>query len=110
MAIGGKLAAPAGPYKVGATIDREMVKTLKKMKIYKVTVTSEPIKHTPSIVGVNLLARTGRDWLAKLNTNYIEQGIITSAQTGQSADLNSYNPTGPWALGTGFGKGEKGKY
>lgn len=110
MAIGAKLAAPAGPFKVGTTVDKAMVRTLRQMKIYKVTVTSEPIKHTPSIVGVNLLARTGKDWLARLNTNYIEQGIISAAQTGAGADLNSYNPTGPWALATGFGKGEKGKY
>lgn len=110
MAIGAKLAAPAGPFKVGTTVDKAMMKTLRQMKIYKVTVASEPIKHTPSIVGVNLLARTGKDWLARLNTNYIEQGIISAVQTGASADLNSYNPTGPWALATGFGKGEKGKY
>lgn len=110
MAIGAKLAATAGPFKAGTVIDKNIMKTLKKMKIYKVQVASEPIKHTPSIIGVNLLARTGRDWLAKLNTNYIEQGIINAAQTGESAEIHSYNPTGPWSVATGFGKGEKGKY
>ena len=110
MSLGAKLAAPAGPFKAGTVVDKNILKTLKKMGVSKVQVTSEPIKHTPSIVGVNLLARTGRDWLANLNTNYIEQGIINAAQNGQSAEIHSYNPTGPWSVATRFGKGEKGKY
>lgn len=110
MSLGAKLAAPAGPFKTGTVVDKNILKTLKKMGVSKVQVTSEPIKHTPSIVGVNLLARTGRDWLANLNTNYIEQGIINAAQNAQSAEIHSYNPTGPWSVATRFGKGEEGKY
>ena len=86
-----------------------MYKSL-RFEIDKVTIESAPIKHTPSIVGMNLLARMGRDWLSNLNTNYIEQGIVKSVQNADMAPIHSYNPTGPYVMGTQFGKGEKGKY
>lgn len=110
MALGAVLAVGTGPYSTGTVLDRDKIKALKTLGINTVTISSSPVKHTPSIVGVNLLARMGKDWLAKLNTNYIEQGIIKGVQTGDVATTSSYNPTGPYVLATGFGKGEKGKY
>jgi len=110
MALGATLAVGTGPYSTGTVLDRDKIKALKTLGINTVTISSSPVKHTPSIVGVNLLARMGKDWLAKLNTNYIEQGIIKGVQTGDVATTSSYNPTGPYVLATGFGKGEKGKY
>jgi len=109
-AVGGTLAINAGPYSSGAMVTNDMAKALRNLGTRNVTISSDPIKHSPSIVGVNLLARMGKDWLAKLNTNYIEQGIIKGVQTGDVADMESYNPTGPYVLATGFGKGSKGKY
>lgn len=110
MAIGATLAVGAGPFPTGKVLTKDDVKSLQSIGIEKVTVESSPIKHTPSIVGMNLLARMGRDWLSNLNTNYIEQGIIKSVQNADMAPLHSYNPTGPYVMGTQFGKGTKGKY
>lgn len=110
MALGGKLAVGVGPFRAGKVLDKNDIKLLRADHIDKVTIESAPIKHTPSIVGMNLLARMGRDWLSNMNTNYIEQGIVKSVQNADMAPLHSYNPTGPYVMGTQFGKGEKGKY
>lgn len=110
MALGAKLAVGAGPYKAGATVDREMIKVLRNLRINTVTVESTPIKHTPSLVGMNLLARMGRDWVANMSTNYIEQGITSGVQTGAAAPLHSYHPVTSYVMGPEFNKSEKGKY
>ncbi|MBP5594614.1 MAG: hypothetical protein J6Y02_04465 [Pseudobutyrivibrio sp.] len=110
MALGGKLAVGVGPFRAGKVLDKNDIKLLRADHIDKVIIESAPIKHTPSIVGMNLLARMGRDWLSNMNTNYIEQGIVKSVQNADMAPLHSYNPTGPYVMGTQFGKGEKGKY
>lgn len=109
-ALGYSLAVGAGPYRVGHILDKAAIEVLKDLHIDTVLVDSSPIKHAPSLVGINLLARMGKDWLAKLNTNYIQQGIVKGVQTGDAADLSSYNPTGPYVIGTQFGKGKDGKY
>lgn len=110
MALGAKLAVGAGPYKAGATVDREMIRVLRNLRINTVTVESTPIKHTPSLVGMNLLARMGRDWIANMSTNYIEQGITSGVQTGAAAPLHSYHPVTSYVMGPEFNKSEKGKY
>lgn len=109
-AVGAEIASGAGPYRAGTVLDLDKIKALKTLGITKVIVKSSPIKHSPSIVSVDQLARMGGDWLAKLNTNYLEKIIVQGAQTRDKTELSSYNPTGPYVLATGFGKGEKGKY
>ena len=110
MALGAKLAVGVGPYKAGATVDREMIKVLRNLRINTVTVESNPIKHTPSLVGMNLLARMGRDWVANMSTNYIEQGITSGVQTGAAAPLHSYPAVTSSVMGPEFNKSEKAKY
>ena len=87
-----------------------MIKVLRNLRINTVTVESSPIKHTPSLVGMNLLARMGRDWVANMSTNYIEQGITSGVQTGAAAPLHSYHPVTSYVMGPEFNKSEKGKY
>jgi len=109
-ALGGHLAVAAGPYAAGTEIDRDKTKALRTLGIEKVMVKSTPMKHTPSMVGINILARMGKDWLAKLNTDHIEQIVLESVQEGSASPSTSYNPTGPYVLATNFGKGKDGKY
>lgn len=109
-AVGAELATGSGPYRAGTVLDVDKIKALKTLGVTKVVVKSSPIKHSPSIVAVDQLARMGGDWLAKLNTDYLEKIIVQGAQTRDKTELSSYNPTGPYVLATGFGKGEKGKY
>lgn len=109
-ALDAELATGVGPYKAGTKLDRDKVNALKSLGHKEVIAKSAPVKHSPSIIGVNLLARSGKDWLAKLNTNYIQQNIIKGVQTGDVTEESSYNPTAPYVLTTGFGKGKSGKY
>ena len=110
LANGLAIAAAAGPYKEGTVLDKDKVKALKTLGIEKVLIKSSPIRHTPSIVGVDILARMGKDWLAKLNTNHIEQLIVEGAQEGDVSAETSFNPTGPYVLARTFGKAKGGKY
>ena len=107
---GRTLAASAGPYSAGTVLDNDKIKALKTLGITKVIVSGTPIKHTPSIVGVDILARMGRDWLAKMNTNHLEQIIVEGAQEGDISETSSLNPTGPYVLARTFGKQKDGKY
>lgn len=109
-ALGAHLAVAAGPYAAGTLLDKDKIKALSTLGIDKVVVKSSPIKHTPSIVGINILARMSKDWLAKLNTDHIEQMVLDSVQEGAVAPTSSYNPTGAYVLATNFGKGKDGKY
>jgi hypothetical protein len=111
-ALDSVLAVGVGPYSAGTKLDRDKIKALKTLGIEQVSIRGGKIRHSPSIVAVNLLARMGKDWLAKLNTNYLEQVITEGVQTGDRANTKSYNPTGPYVLGTTFGKDDnkKGKY
>lgn len=110
MAEGAALAGPVGPYSAGTVLDSDKIRALRVLKIDRVPVRAKPISHTPSIVGVDVLARLGRDWLAKMNTNHIEKIIVEGVQSGDVSSAESYNPTGPYALATGFGKKKDGRY
>lgn len=109
-AVGSPISVGVGPYQAGTVMDKDKVKALRTLGIDKVTVRSNPIKHTPSIVGIEVMARLGRDWLSKLNADHIEQTILEGGSQGGKTDITGYNPVPAYVTATEFGKGKGGRY
>lgn len=109
-AVGHTLDENAPPYRKGTVITKAMATDLKRLGHKKLRVKKQKVIHTPQLKGISVLARLGKDWLAKANTDYIQTNLLEGAFTNAKSEISGYNPVGPYVIGTGFGKGTKGKY
>lgn len=73
-----------------------------------------PRKKAPTYVpfqkGTNKSPTYKKDWLANFGFKYLKGELIENAATRAKSPLHSYHPIPAYARGTGFGKGESGKY
>lgn len=69
----------------------------------------DPIKYTPFFKSIQVLPQDKEDWLHRMATNRIVQGIRESAATGASANIHGNNPLPAYIYGDEFGK-KKGDF
>jgi DNA-directed RNA polymerase subunit beta' len=68
------------------------------------------VEHSPLLTGIRQVTLTGsKDWMSRLNYQYLHQTIQQGAQQGWSSDLHGTHPIPAIAQGKEFGKPPPGK-
>jgi DNA-directed RNA polymerase subunit beta' len=70
----------------------------------------KPMTHEPTMIGLQRLPMTRKNWMAQLGYRYAKDTIKKGASEGWGTDVQSYHPIPALAHGATFGKGKEGRY
>lgn len=111
-AVGRYLEAPVLHYTVGTRITPNVVKSLKRHGIARVTTHQTAPGVVPHMVSVVEAPAYSENWMARLGTSYLKDRLLEDAQVGSTADIHSTNPIPSMARGVDLGRdiSTKGEY
>jgi DNA-directed RNA polymerase subunit beta' len=89
---------------------KEDIDYLKKSGKQTIKVQKQPIKHEPTLRGINTLPLLKRDWLAHMGYNHIKDAVTIGASENWKSNIHGYHPIPAFAHAADFGLGEEGKY
>jgi len=70
----------------------------------------KPVMAEPVLKGIQMLPlELQTDWLARMNTGYLRQGLVDAASEGWKSRIHGEHPIPGMAYGKEFGQGEEGK-
>jgi DNA-directed RNA polymerase subunit beta' len=89
---------------------KEDIDYLKKAGKRTIKVRKQPVKHEPTLRGINTLPLLKRDWLAHMGYNHIKDAVTVGASEGWKSKIHGYHPIPAFAHAAEFGLGEEGEY
>jgi hypothetical protein len=96
---------------VGYEIEsKDDIDYLKKAGKRTIKVRRQPVKHEPTLRGINTLPLLKRDWLAHMGYNHIKDAVTVGGSEGWKSNIHGYHPIPAFAHAAEFGLGEEGKY
>ena len=102
--VGKYLQAPALHYSIGTQLTPKMVTRMKDAGITDLQVDDAAPKFYPEMVRLRSSTHNNPDWLARMSTSYLKDGLADAAVRGLDTNIESNRHWAPrLAAGVGFG-------
>lgn len=102
--VGKYLQAPALHYSIGTQLTPKMVTRMKDAGITDLQVDDAAPKFYPEMVRLRSSTHNNPDWLARMSTSYLKDGLADAAARGLDTNIESNRHWAPrLAAGVGFG-------
>jgi len=110
-AIGKYLTKPVLHHMVGTKIDSKVIEDFKEAKISKIDVTDEEPPFQPIMRRVDDVAMHDPDWLARLGSKHLKEGISEAVSRGERSNIHGTNFIPGVVFAEEFGEtGKRGEY